>query len=241
MDPVEADALEDLYFTNRVVLLELRAVERELIREYLASRLKSPELEQFEARYLKIPELMARVESVRRSPENVVVMPTRDRHPWKSIGIAALVVTAVGGTYWIGSRPRPTRTTSLPTSGPRVAVNPAASILLTPGALAGEQVAARLVLPSGGGPIRFRLLLPVEAAGAACSVRISEANKDGDIVTVWESPSDLPPVLVGDKWEVHADLPPAVAKRGDYAIQLGWPGHRPGVTYVVRLLAPAAN
>ena len=244
MDPQKADALEEQYFTDRTVLLQLRAVETDLIRDYLAGRLTETERQLFEGRYLKIPELVQRVEEVRDSLPPAVpslrppvpMVPPPPRGVLKTFLFAALAAGVVC-LVWIVRHPSPTAMVAVGTVRKPAQTN-GKSIRLQGGVLMGSDQASRLELGGDAPTIQFRLVLPPGAAGADCSVKLSRRDRDGDLGVVWESPAPIRSIQVGDDWELKVDLPTALAKRGEHVFEVGWPGHRPGRTYAVRLVSP---
>jgi hypothetical protein len=247
----EAAALEELYFCNRLVYLQLREVETDLIRDYLAGRLPGDELERFEERYLTVPELVERVAEVRAMAGRPVPAESRtvSRKLWGRFALAVCSVGAVA-ISWVMRKPEPTAGRSPEQAVRRTVVSPSASIQLEAGLWkdGGNQLA---VPAEATGPVRLQLKVPASIAGVACSVRISRVQPDGKLVEVWSSGEPLMPVLSGGgassqaeaeepqagPWLITVDLPPSVATPASYDIELGWPGHRPGGFYSVEFVA----
>src|ERR1700733_14489213 len=65
LDDREASELEVLYFCNPACLRLMNNVEESLIKDYFQNRLSQAEREQFETRYLEVPELRRKLEEVR--------------------------------------------------------------------------------------------------------------------------------------------------------------------------------
>ncbi len=245
MDAHEADALEEQYFTDRTVLLQLRAVETELIQDYLAGRLSPVERGLFEGRYLRIPELLQRVEEVRASmpaaaPQLPTLVPRETRRAPGGMLKGFLFAVAAAASVclvWVFRHPAPTAMVAVGTIRKPAQIT-GKSIRLQGGVSMGTEQAARLELGGDAPTIQFRLVLPPGAAGAECSVKLSRKDRDGELNVVWESPAPMHSARVGDAWELTVDLPTALAKRGEHVFEVGWPGHRPGRMYPVRLVEP---
>jgi curli biogenesis system outer membrane secretion channel CsgG len=88
----EAAALEEDYFVDRKSLHRLQTEEAALITDYLDGRLGKKESQLFEGRYLRVPELHRKVETVRHA-RRALPMQSK-RAVWVRWGIAAAAALA---------------------------------------------------------------------------------------------------------------------------------------------------
>jgi curli biogenesis system outer membrane secretion channel CsgG len=96
----EATALEEEYFVDRQSFHRLQTEEASLITDYLDGRLPKEQRNVFEGRYLRVPDLVDKVEEFRQQ--------RKDRHPavwlalWRRLGFAVTVfVLLVGLGIWV--------------------------------------------------------------------------------------------------------------------------------------------
>jgi len=223
----EAASLEEKYFLDRKFFLSMESIESELIRDYLAGRLPAQTRQQFESRYLKVPELRRRLEAMRAE----VLKPAVPRisRPTFSIALAfasaALIV--VSGVIWLRTQ------RSTPDSPSPADQQILATITLSPGVQMGGSNGARLQLPAGRGLVELMLELPQTGSGNAYSTRVSRVEANG-FVPVWTAPNPLAP---DSEARLHALVDSDVLTTGDYVVEVSGIGKPLRATYVLRTLA----
>lgn len=94
---------EEKYFSDPLVFSLVRESEDRLIGDYLENRLSASERERFEKRYLAVPELVRRVDAVRRSP------PSGTYRLRLQLVFVGLALVACVSSWWFLSRSRPNR------------------------------------------------------------------------------------------------------------------------------------
>ena len=130
-----AAEFEDRYFADRSFFVQVKAVERKLIEDYLDGRLPAQDRQRFEARYLRVPALQKTLAGIRR----------QRALRW---GVPLVVAAALAVGIWLGPSLTPTQ---IPVA-----------LVLVPGIAKAGSSTATLVLPAKGS---VRLALEEPTAG----------------------------------------------------------------------------
>ena len=228
LDDCEAAAVEQKYFTDRAFFLFTRDEETRLIEDYLAARLSPPETRQFEDRYLRVPELRARVEEVRQRPS---VIRVQSRPVFRSLLLAAamLVICASGVMFWLqrGAAPTPPRSAS---SDERPLL---ATLSLSPGVLKSEAGGmAEFASPAIRGNVKLVLELPGQLQRIPCVIGVSSASADGGWKEIWSTGQPVVSAPSKGGQQIAVVLDTAVLPEGDYLVQATGPGHQVRETYL---------
>jgi hypothetical protein len=231
----EAAALEEKYFTNRDFFLRVRAIEAELIQQYLEGRLPPATRDLFESRYLRVPDLRERLEEV-RSQLAANPTPTRPRlRALPFVVFASMTAILVGGAFWLQYR---LRVEVLPPAPATQSV--AAALRLSPGVLMGDSGTGRLVLPAEQAPVLVELELPGGGArSVTCSVRLAQVAADGHRIAIWMAPRPLVSHQFGRRQQLSVTLDRRLLQPGDYIIEVSGLDRPIQATYLFRALAAA--
>ncbi|HZT33082.1 MAG TPA: hypothetical protein VFA33_24560 [Bryobacteraceae bacterium] len=180
LTPEERASVEQRYFEDDEWFEQTRALEDELIRDYLCNALPAARRRLFEARYLAAPELRAKIEQTRtilealRAERPAAPSPSVARPLWQraadlfglpprlGFATAALSVASLAVAVWLGGQTATLRQNvarlerELASQARRAPV--AASFLLSPGVLKGSEAAPkRLAIPPGVDQVRLEL------------------------------------------------------------------------------------
>jgi hypothetical protein len=218
LDSSEADALEDLYFADRTVLLRLNECEQDLIDSYLTGRLLAEDCERFEQKYLRVPELIRRLDDVRRRRNSSLPAP-RAIPQGLYWAVAALVLIAAGAgiqSYLHSLRNSPTQVVkqTAPVQTPLIA------IALAPGVFKGGGDGADVALPATKAQIRFQLELPGGGPLVDCRADIAVAEADGHRTTIWRSSGALPMKVAEGSRRIMLDVDSTLLRHADYVVTL---------------------
>jgi hypothetical protein len=229
LDEREASVLEEQYFSDPAFLEWIGKVERELIADYLQGRLSGPEIAQFEARYLEIPDLKKKVDAARgRLPDSL--------HPSTQIGwqfaLAAVLVAGCAISAWFLLRDH---------SSPQIAGKTRPPILLavhlTPGLTKGDGARQVEFIVPPAGRVRLSFELPGLRSPAECRVLVAMIDSDGRRNTVWHS-GPLKTEPGGASQEARVDIDSATLRFGDYVGEVLAPDDTIRETYSFRVNPP---
>jgi hypothetical protein len=209
----EADALEDRYFSDRKVLLQLKACEDDLIAGYLSGRLSADDRQLFEQRYLVIPELRQRVDDASRQQTRRAL-----GNKWAArqmVFVAMVLLVSVGvWTYRESRAPAVIRS-----SGSR-AIIPALVVPLSPGVVKGQSGVAEVRMPASRGTIRFLLDAPGTQPFREVFAGLFLIGSSGERTRVWQSNTPLASIGTGVEVRFAANIDSAILRRGDYLLSL---------------------
>ncbi|MBV9506149.1 MAG: hypothetical protein JO323_14210 [Acidobacteriia bacterium] len=237
LDDETADSLEMKYFTDRDSLVQLKAIESDLIRDYFRGRLTSSERQRFEQAYLQTAELRGRVAEVRAAMGNLRPMGSaRPLSWWRPLLASCCLLLIAGGAWYVSRSPGiKTPQTAVVKSAGTAAV---ASLFLHPGLVKGalSQVPS-LVVPRAGGSVSITLDLPGDDAPLDCKVEVSVADAEGRWVPVWMSSTpirshsdDAGGRVAGFSLDSH------LLRRGDYRVEVSGADNQTLDTYLFRVL-----
>jgi len=213
LDDRSAGMLEQQYFADQSVLLQMQAIEVALIEEYLDGRLKGPDRTRFEQRYLRVPELVRRLDQVRTARrEHTTALPTRS--PWLRPILAAAclaIVTVVVWQFWKTPTPPPVQIVDAPKKTSPITLVLSPGVVMGPG---GRTV--NLNLPAGEKSVRLIMELPGLVEPADFSVQVSTVGPPA--TDVWSSPSVLRSTPSAGGQTVTAELSSSRLGPGDYLV-----------------------
>ena len=173
----ESATLEEKYFSDATVFRLISREEDRLIRAYLTGHLNSSEREQFEGRYLVVPELSRRVHEIETQ-----IRWRRRRVQFAFAG--AFAVLAVGFFFWRSGVHQ-----SVASRGEVASVAlaaPAVGLRLTPGVRMSSDKPAVLANPAGK-RVTLTLEIPGPTQPADYSVTIARVDPDGHQRPVWSN------------------------------------------------------
>ncbi len=228
----ESASLEVKYFTDRAFFLRVQSIEAELIQRYLDGRLTRAVRDQFEHRYLTVPELRRRLDEARNRQASVPEQTTRDFKAWTALALAGTAAILVIAGVWLS---RQLRVDFLPTEP--VAQPIVARLTLAPGVLMGAARGGRLALPEGRGAALLTLELPVSGDPVTCSVRISEVAGDGRLEERWSSPQALQSTQAEQRQQLSLVLDVRLLPPGDYIVDVTGLDRSVRATYLFRVVS----
>lgn len=228
----EASELERQYFTDPAVLRELKLEERSLIEDYLDGELEPAEKQQFERRYLRVPELKRVVEDVRQ--QRRVAAARRNSRVWGSIAAGALVAGA-GLSAWVYMHQQAPAPVTIAQNIPPSRVTPTVGLRLSPGLTKSEGAkTAGFVLPAETSNIQITAELPGAQAGAAYTAAIVEIGGS----KLWVSKQPIQSVAASSGQELVFSLDSTLFHRGDYMLELSGPDGAIKERYIFRVTVP---
>jgi hypothetical protein len=235
IDDDRAAELEEEYFTSPTFLAQMKTVEDSLIGEYLDGRLHGSWLINFEQRYLRVPELIERLDAVRKT-RHANIRP-RSRINISYLAAAAILIVACGALVWRQqhsslNQPRP----SVAQFVPPLAVF---SIHLTPGVQKGAGGMVEFSLPAAATKIALLLELPGRTQPVDVIVKLSAIVADGRGNPVWHSDGAIrsEPALGGQS--LNVGLNSVLLQPGDYILEAESASGDVLETYVFRVNARA--
>lgn len=202
LNPEQADQLEELYFVDPLVFRQIKQAEELLISNYLDGRLHGKELEQFEARYLHIPELQRAVAEVRER-RTLAAVSVRRRNLFIGLGCAASL--ALGGWIYTANRD------SMPTDTLAFALSPGIT-------KAGS--GANISIPSRAQQLRLDLELPGDRPAAPLAARLVQIGADGNRTPVQPDPTISPSTASASGQKLSVMVKASALVTGDYLMQL---------------------
>lgn len=229
-----AERIEERYFCDKRFFEHVGAIESDLIRS--ANKLSARDRILFEKKYLTVPALRAKVESVRHSQvvENQPPHVERSASIWRFLRKPSYAVPAFAGVLFIATvaywstheKPSSTATARVESgtgAGEKMPVGSIVAMTLPPGLLKGGQSQAHVIkLTPNTGRVEITLLLsgshPAATHADAELLRV-EATRRVSVLIV----NDIPVDLLGSDSAVRLSLYATRLSPGDYLCYL-----RPG-------------
>lgn len=163
LSEVDADQLEEEYFFDPEALLALKREEQLLISEYLDNRLLPADRDLFQAKYLKVPELIRCVEEAGRQRQSIPLNSRGGRSRiWIGFTLAASLALILLALSW----------------NLKVQELPPLAFQLSPG-VAKSGASATIHLPAKPLDVTFNLELAGPVENLASSASIFEVALDG--------------------------------------------------------------
>jgi hypothetical protein len=242
----ERDRLERDYLADPAVYEHLRAVEEELVEDYLGGRLTAQDRAGFERHFLGSPRLRLRVELtealLQRAAGRGVIRRGRTRWTPAAWAVAASLMIAAGlgtwalvGSWYGGEAPSDVPPASPSASRSTVGTPRVARATLAPGRTRGAQRGVEVTL--GGGVDVLELDLELARAEHP-AYRAVIRRAEGDVV--WRSP-ELVAQGTAARLHLTAGVPSVRLVPGDYVVTLeAAPPGRVGdlAEYFFRVLRP---
>jgi len=232
LDETEAAQIEERYFADNAYFQWVRDVETELIGQYLAGRLKRPDRNRFESRYLTVPEMRKRLEEVRAAGPVAPRQSFRLRWYAAAAGVALVISVPSVWLYWQGHGATPPHTPNPAPPRPPLIL----AVHLSPGVSKGASAGMEFVQPAGG-RVRLSLELPGRTTPVDCRVDVALVAPGGEHETVWTSPAALSHAA-GSGSSVEVELEAAALRPGDYVVTVSDPQRATLETYVFRVTPP---
>lgn len=248
----QAAILEEQYFVNRAIFLQVQSEEAALISDYIEGRLRGREKQSFELRYLQAPHLRSKVEEIRKRSE--AALPVIRQSLWTSprLAFAAILALIMGLGIWIYYSRLNDQTKSDAHNREPVSV-PASqgrefAVYLTPGITKGAgSVGAHFPQPQIQDTIRLILELPGEAARVQRTVQVFRIKPDGTLDKIWKIPDPMLSTLshrgaglistTPTFQALSLQLPGSLLLPGDYLIKTSTTDGRIHETYEYRVTA----
>jgi hypothetical protein len=215
IDHDRAAKLEQEYFTKPAFLAQMKTVEDALIGEYLDGRLRGSWRLSFEQRYLRVPELLERLDAVRNARQ--ANSRQRSGEKFSYLGAAALLIVACGALVWRQLHISPQQPpSSIVQFAPPMAVF---SIHLTPGVQKGVGGMVEFSIPAAATKVMLLLELPGRTQPVDAVVRLSAIGADGRRNPVWHSDGATrsEPALGGQS--LNVGLKSGLLLPGDYILE----------------------
>jgi len=236
LDEDSANSLEERYFTDRASLLEVDAVEAQLIESYLKGGLSPDDRARFEEQYRPFPQRWRKVSDARARMEQGVRQKRSRRYAPLILAVAASVVVVTGILVYPGSQRNSLRIQVNPMANspvkraPTVAASPRADpgllvskgmpvlmLHLAPGVQMGGVEGLRVLqLPALRSQIKLILELPGQTANIACSGTVAMIMADGSRNPAWRSADDLQSQAAEGGQVVTLEFASSVLTGGDY-------------------------
>jgi hypothetical protein len=235
LSPAEQDRLEENYFVDDDLFVELLDAKDQLVNDYLSGQLSSGDRERFDRRFLTVPDCQREVEmafflqpsltqrSLTRQPASddqprpwwqAIFDALRIRQPLTGIATAALLIVVVVGIW---SAIRFMGQTDLSKTGAPVSMGPAiVSLTLRPGRVRSGGVTPKAIVGLETQVIELRLDAGTESY---LSYRASLLTLDNENAEVLADNSLKAEVGVDSKRTVVWKLP-ASGLFGDYQVRL---------------------
>jgi len=216
----EASAIEDRYFAEPEFFDRIRAMEMDLICEFLDGRLTADEREHFNRRCLQAPSFQKLVDEVRVRREAEVIVPQPRSMVW--IPVAAAVLLCISGvSISVISFVARRKPVVQPVQQAAVEAHPQdVTLILEPGVTKGANSKMQTrVLPPQAQSVSLVASLPGQAVSAEYVVTIKSVGADGKQNEVFTSRA-IQSVPHERDQRVTVTLPSAKLPPGDYLMQL---------------------
>jgi hypothetical protein len=231
----EALALEERYLADRAFFLWIKEIESGLIRDYLDGRCAPVEIPLFEERYLRVADLRARLEEVRRQHVGRTNQQTRLLRPFALVTSFALVAISVIALVVYVQTPSSHRSQVVTGSGPTpLKIMLTAGVTQSTGALM-----PTFSLPTRPVPVELTLELPIRT-NESLQADLSEIGVDGRFSTV-AAVTGLVPTSANSIDLITFRMESAQLHHGDFVISVRRTEGDIIASYLFRLRPSATN
>jgi len=216
----DAEALELKYFSDPQFLEWVKQAETELIGEYLDGVLPAAQKQQFEERYLKLPELHQRYQEVVSSRARQA--ESASGFHWR-YSFGAAFIALVVFSPWIVWKLR--------SHAPAAVENgPVLTVQLTPGIVKGDAREVEFAAPRRG-RVHFSLELAGQKSPVDCFVTLRAVDGGDAAPAVWSSP-----VIRSANQRIDFEISALILRPSDYLFRAQDAGGAALGTYFFRVL-----
>lgn len=224
LEGAAAAEFEQNYFVDKEFLRQVLSAETTLIRDYLTDQLTGFDKQQFERKYLRVPQLRKRVEEVRATLQGSDVKrraPKRGFFLWLVPAMAAIILLIVAGVVFEqrpGERPRFAKYE-------QKIVRPVPAIILnlSPGLMKGAEVQnAAPVAPGKDTDLQLNLERPGRTKATESTeytVHLLQIEADDSRREVWSGRSSKFAESPGGS-VLSVEIPGSLVLPGDYLVEI---------------------